>query len=93
MMNALEAYKWLYAHFAPCGDEAKQDDAITTALNALSKQIPKKPKYSPLKDGIITTFFECPKCGCRRLGHGFNLDKCFCPECGQKLNWEISGND
>lgn len=71
----------------------KASEACTMAINALSKQIPKKPKYSPLKDGIITTFYECPKCGCRRLGHGFNLDKCFCPECGQKLNWEISGND
>lgn len=71
----------------------KAFEACTMAINALSKQIPKKPKYSPLKDGIITTFYECPKCGCRRLGHGFNLDKCFCPECGQKLNWEISGND
>lgn len=71
----------------------KASEACTMAINALSKQIPKKPKYSPLKDGIVTTFFECPKCGCRRLGHGFDLDKCFCPECGQKLNWEISGND
>lgn len=71
----------------------KASEACTMAINALLKQIPKKPKYSPLKDGIVTTFFECPKCGCRRLGHGFDLDKCFCPECGQKLNWEISGND
>lgn len=51
------------------------------------KQIPKKPKYLPLKEGITTTNYECPICGCRRLGHGFNLDKCYCPECGQKLDW------
>ena len=38
MTNA-EAYKWLYVHFAPCGDETKQDAAVTKALEALKKQI------------------------------------------------------
>lgn len=54
---------------------------------ALEKQIAKKPKYLPLKEGITTTNYECPICGCRRLGHGIDLDKCYCPECGQKLDW------
>ena len=57
------------------------------AISALEKRIPKKPKQITLRHGIITTNYECPDCGCRRLGHGFNLDKCFCPECGQKLDW------
>ena len=39
MTNA-EAYKWLYVHFAPCGDETQQDSAVTKALEALKKQIP-----------------------------------------------------
>ena len=30
MTNA-EAYKWLYVHFAPCGDETQQDAAVTKA--------------------------------------------------------------
>lgn len=55
--------------------------------NALEKQIPKKPKNLTLAEGIMTTMFECPVCRCRRLGHGFDLNKCFCPECGQKLDW------
>ena len=42
-MTAEEAYKWLYIHFAPCGDETKQDEAVNVALKALAKQIPKKP--------------------------------------------------
>lgn len=54
---------------------------------ALEKQIAKKPKYLPLKEGITLTNYECPICGCRRLGHGIDLDKCYCPECGQKLDW------
>lgn len=80
-------------------DEIAEDDGICyvtdcnkepleMAIKALEKQIPKKPKYLPLKNGIMTTNYECPICGCRRLGHGNDLDKCYCPECGQCLNWE-----
>lgn len=66
----------------------EKDIYVLTEVNeALEKQIPKKPKYSIKKDGIITTNYECPVCGCRRLGHGFDLNKCYCPECGQKLDW------
>jgi hypothetical protein len=36
-MTNIEAYKWLYEHFAPCGDETKQDAAITKALESLKK--------------------------------------------------------
>lgn len=61
--------------------------ALEVAKTALEKQIAKKPKYMPLKEGITTTNYECPICGCRRLGHGIDLDKCYCPECGQKLDW------
>jgi hypothetical protein len=38
-MTNIEAYKWLYEHFAPCGDETKQDAAITKALESLKKQM------------------------------------------------------
>lgn len=60
---------------------------LQSVLEAREKQIAKKPTYLPLKEGITTTNYECPICGCRRLGHGTNLDKCYCPECGQKLDW------
>lgn len=45
-MTNEEAYKWLYVHFAPCGDETKQDEAISIALKAIAKQVPKKPVIS-----------------------------------------------
>lgn len=63
------------------------DRGIDCVVEALEKQIAKKPKYLQLKEGITTTNYECPICGCRRLGHGIDLDKCYCPECGQKLDW------
>lgn len=63
------------------------DELMKRFRELTEKAEPKKPKRLPLKEGIITTNFECPVCGCRRLGHGLYLDKCYCPECGQKLDW------
>ena len=87
MTEAEEAIEFLKGKY-PLGlcdeDEYKNSQ---TAIKALEKQIPKKTKYLPLKEGITTTNYECPICGCRRLGHGIDLDKCYCPECGQKLDW------
>lgn len=51
----------------------------------IEKQVPKKPEYKPEKNGLITTNYKCPNCGCRRLGHVSNTS--FCPDCGQKLDW------
>jgi len=87
-MTDLEAFaiiKWLQDRK---GKPLKLNDrGIDMVCEALEKQIPKKPKYLPLKEGITTTNYECPICGCRRLGHGIDLDKCYCPDCGQKLDW------
>jgi DNA repair exonuclease SbcCD ATPase subunit len=79
-MKPEEAYRWLYVHFAPCGDETKQDEAVNVALKALEKQIPKKPVMDyqfpeKLRKVIERTNIElaksktecCPVCG-RPLG-------------------------
>ena len=62
-------------------------EALGMAINALEKQIAKKPifkTWSPVK---------CPTCGCdlnKSIGDGY-YQRCipmkFC-ECGQCLNWE-----
>ena len=44
-------------------------------LNALEKQIPKKPIN---REG--TTYFYCPVCEGNRLNH-------YCADCGQALDW------
>lgn len=87
MTNA-EAYKWLYVHFAPCGDDTQQDAAVTKTLEALKKQIPKKPI-------VPVDTWLCPSCrepveyqqklGDNVLLHGQHD---FCPRCGQAINWE-----
>lgn len=76
-MTNEEAYKWIYVHFAPCGDETKQDEAISIALKAIAKQIPKKPNMP------LDAYWVCPTCG-KKVDHPFE----YCRGCGQKICWE-----
>jgi uncharacterized protein (UPF0212 family) len=90
-MTNEEAYKWIYVHFAPCGDETKQDEAISIALKAIAKQIPKKPYtnviHYPYTSDLTTV--QCPNCK-RRLRTRRTQAKGdrFCPDCGQAIDWE-----
>ena len=61
------------------------DDAIYVAIEALEKQIPKKPVDNP-KDG----WFECPNCGLIVWVYYGTGEKHHC-ECGQALDydWEV----
>lgn len=62
---------------APYSDEM---DAFGMAIEAIEKQIPKKP--IPEKDGIR----NCPCCN-----DDFNVNEfemTYCWECGQRLKWE-----
>ena len=80
-MTNKEAYKWLYVHFAPCGDETKQDEAINIALEALAKQIPKKVR-------ITTSTKRCATCGRQLSGIGnIHPERNYCQRCGQKIDW------
>lgn len=51
------------------------DVAIKLAIEALEKQIPKKPI-----DLANSTYSKCPTCG------GFHFDN-YCANCGQKIDW------
>lgn len=60
------------------------------AIAALEKQVPKKPAYEGDgcdKDGnIILDTWICPCCS-----HKYEVDYDdyqYCPECGQKMDWE-----
>ena len=54
------------------------NEAVEMAINALKKQIAKKPI-----DKIA--YYECPCCG------EVDIIGClYCPVCGQRLNWEDS---
>lgn len=53
------------------------NEALKTAINALEKQITKKPT----KDKYVLELDFCPECGTE-------VTYCnYCPHCGQKIDW------
>ena len=64
----------------------KRAEAIDVAIQALEKQIPKKPinkKYSfyPHSTLLKSKYGECPTC------KTIQVDDKYCANCGQKLDW------
>ena len=60
-----------------------------TAIEALEKQLPKKPTYEGdgyAPDGtFVYDTWECPNCGgCYEVDYD---DYDYCPKCGQKIDW------
>jgi hypothetical protein len=97
-MKPEEAYRWLYVHFAPCGDETKQDEAVNVALKALEKQIPKKPtiKQDKYNENLYTLY--CPTCGSYigmynkrlKMSDFFNdSNRNICNRCGRAIDCEV----
>lgn len=67
----------------------KHIELYNTAIEALEKQLPKKPNfegdgYAP--DGtFVYDTWECPNCGeCYEVDYD---DYDYCPKCGQKIDW------
>ena len=52
--------------------------AYDLAIEALEKQIPKKP------------YWEYGGCHCKSCGLDVLSDEYFCPLCGQEIDWEVS---
>ena len=73
--------------------ETPSSEALILAIQALGKQVPKKPKklsYEPLiKHGWK---YECPECtkaiGLNSVGFDYTDEDPFCPSCGQRIGWE-----
>ena len=60
-------------------------DNTRTAIEALEKQLPKKPIKTTEETGIrYTDSYRCPNCGGNFTGTGI-AD--FCYHCGQRLDW------
>lgn len=60
------------------------------SIEALKKQIPKKPEYEGdgYADGeLVYDYAKCPICG-HDFEYGINDWGCeYCSDCGQKLDW------
>ena len=69
------------------GNFGQQKEAFEIAINALEKQIPKKPivEYKDTNDCITEIEWKCPICGTNYI----ELAPCgeWCNYCGQKLDW------
>lgn len=66
----------------------------TIAIEALKKQIPRKPSYSGdgYADGyLVYDTYECPNCGKQ---YEVDYDNyIYCPECGQRLDMTMEEED
>lgn len=63
-------------------------EAFCKAIEALEKQIPKKPIIRKTKDYFgCVKYILCPNCEIVEFGHEH---PCFCKLCGQAIDWEVS---
>ena len=58
--------------------------AFETSIEALKKQIPKKPR-----EAVQSGFFWCPACSkaIKMRIEGSKINISYCPFCGQALDW------
>lgn len=74
------------------GDSEQMKCAKQTAIEALEKQIAKKPKIVKIEAEYDTRDYFCPicnKCFIHFVDGEFYAGKkdCWCSECGQKIDW------
>lgn len=62
----------------------KRAEALDVAIQALEKQIPKKPKTNRVDSETI--YCKCPSCNITTVLYR-NCIMNYCKECGQKLDW------
>ena len=89
-MTESEAKVILESEYKFHGECSVFGEALTMAINALEKQIPKKPEYEAdgYADGeLVYDYAKCPICG-HDFEYGINDWGCeYCSDCGQKLDW------
>lgn len=66
-------------------------DAFLVAIEALEKQLPKRPRENGMSDGLIkkTKYYTCQTCGNCLLTEMMNerQNTNYCWDCGQRLDW------
>lgn len=87
-MNIKEIIKKLKGPELPDGLVMVGLETRQKAIEALEKQIPKKPKKIKAVFDRSGKYFalkgDCPVCGAKEI-HEFSL---YCDKCGQKLDWK-----
>ena len=83
-LNRLEGHNYITDDYGTVDPSAKVN-AFGMAIDALEKQVPKKPieKFQVPYDSL--------ECGlCHSCNEGVNSDMDFCSVCGQAIDWEGS---
>ena len=91
-MTYEEAIKSINALNAVCGKkdfyDTEFENALALAIDALEKQIPKKPIIREAEDSFgFVKYILCPNC--EKVDFGYERH-CFCRLCGQAIDWEES---
>ena len=94
-MTESEAKVILESEYKFHGECSVFGEALTIAINALEKQIPKKPEpinYKKYMDSVKNANFLrgaywCP--GCKHVIRSGD----YCEDCGQKLDWSDEDDD
>ena len=90
-MTYEEVIKNINALNAVCGQKDFYDDefenALALTIDALEKQIPRKPIIRKTEDYFgYTEYVLCPNC--EEVDFGYERP-CFCRLCGQAIDWEV----
>lgn len=90
-MNEIEAIKELQDSIDLPFEYVVSEEATKMAVNALEKQVPKKPRKTNSYRGIFRRIYAyvCPNCGnaCLEKQANERQNTMFCWNCGQKLDW------
>ena len=85
-MTTKELAKDLKEHIG-CGIEVPlYDEELEVVVEALEKQIAKKPKKIEVEGYRYTDTYRCPRCEGNFSGTGIAY---YCYHCGQKLDWSV----
>lgn len=89
-MTYEEGIKNIKALNAVCGQkdfyDAEFENALALAIDALKRQIPKKPIIREAEDSFgYVKHILCPNC--EKVEFGYE-HPCFCRICGQAIDWE-----
>ena len=87
-----EAIKNINALNAVCGQkdlyDAEFENALALAIDAIKRQIPKKPIIRKTEDYFgYVEYILCPNC--EKVEFGYERP-CFCRLCGQAIDWEVN---
>lgn len=83
--RALCLFNPLTGDVGPLNEDCRMSaEAMKLAIEALEKQIPKKPRETRCA-------LMCARCGHKITGKGCKkLDRNYCKKCGQAIDWEGS---